>query len=93
MYTPMKQRSVWNTWVGAVVGAIPPMMGYTAATGCIWAPEVAVLGASLFLWQFPHFFALSWIGRKDYAAGGYAMLPVMDPTGEKTAAAVHRCVE
>ena len=51
VYTPMKQRSVWNTWVGAVVGAIPPMMGYTAATGCFFAPEVAVLGASLFLWQ------------------------------------------
>lgn len=72
-YTFLKPRSEWNTWVGAVVGAIPPVMGYTAATNGsgLFDIEAAILGGTLFLWQFPHFFALSWMHRIDYARGGF----------------------
>jgi len=72
-YTFMKPRSEWNTWVGAIVGAIPPVMGYTAATNGtgLFDVEAALLGGTLFLWQFPHFFALSWMHRVDYARGGF----------------------
>ena len=72
-YTFMKPRSEWNTWVGAIVGAIPPVMGYTAATNGsgLFDIEAALLGGTLFLWQFPHFFALSWMHRVDYARGGF----------------------
>lgn len=83
-YTPMKQRTPLNTWVGAVVGAIPPVMGWTAAGGGLITLEAAVLGSSLFLWQMPHFFALSWMYRSDYAQGGYQMVPLHDPTGART---------
>ena len=85
VYTPMKVRSEWNTWVGSLVGAIPPVMGYTAATGLLWTPEAFLLGASLFVWQFPHFFALSWRLRKDYARGGFQMVAVNDKSGVRTA--------
>jgi protoheme IX farnesyltransferase len=72
-YTYLKPRSEWNTWVGAIVGAIPPVMGYTAATKGLglFDIEAALLGGTLFLWQFPHFFALSWMHRVDYARGGF----------------------
>ena len=72
-YTYLKPRSEWNTWVGAIVGAIPPVMGYTAATNGngLFDFEAALLGGTLFLWQFPHFFALSWMHRVDYARGGF----------------------
>jgi len=72
-YTYLKPRSEWNTWVGAIVGAIPPVMGYTAATNGsgLFDIEAALLGGTLFLWQFPHFFALSWMHRVDYARGGF----------------------
>ena len=65
-YTPMKQQTPLNTWVGAVVGAIPPVMGWTAAGGSIATLEAGMLGASLFLWQMPHFFGTS--HRVDGAA-------------------------
>jgi|GEM_PF-185733 len=84
IYTPMKQKSIYNTWVGAVVGAIPPLMGYAAATGTIFSAEAAILSAGLFCWQFPHFFALAWLSKKDYLAGGHKMVPCFDPTGEQT---------
>eukprot|EP00940_MAST-03C_sp_MAST-3C-sp2_P003440 g3440.t1 len=91
MYTPMKTRSVANTWVGSLVGALPPIMGWTAATGTLIAPEPALLGLTLFYWQFPHFFSLAWRSRADYAAGGYKMLPVVDKEGGmRTARAVLR---
>ena len=90
VYTPMKLHSEWNTWVGAIVGAIPPVMGYAAATGSLLTPEAGLLASTLFLWQFPHFFSLAWIHRKDYAAGGYKMVPVADPTGVRTAKLVER---
>lgn len=86
LYTYMKPRSVYNTWVGAVVGAIPPIMGYTAATGGVlmdW--NVLLLGSALYLWQMPHFFALSYMHRIDYKRGGFAMIPVLEgEAGEET---------
>ncbi len=80
IYTPLKPLSSINTLVGAVVGAIPPMMGWTAVTGSL-APGAWILGGILFVWQIPHFLALAWMYRIDYARGGYKMLSVTDPTG------------
>ncbi len=139
-YTLSKTRSEVNTWVGAVVGAVPPMMGWAAATNCsvealltyvrtdrstdqsrqqaskqarpalahslthslthsrahptpkTSTPEPLLLAAGLFLWQFPHFFALSWVHRRDYARGGFAMVPCADPSGVRTADLILRCV-
>ncbi|KAG9415820.1 Protoheme IX farnesyltransferase, mitochondrial [Aphanomyces cochlioides] len=90
VYTPMKQTSEWNTWVGALVGAIPPVMGVAAANGVILSPEALLTGATLFSWQMPHFFALSWRLRHDYARGGYKMIPCADSTGSRTAAVMMR---
>jgi len=84
-YTLSKPHSEINTWIGAVVGAIPPVMGWCAAGGSMFDVEAALLGGTLFLWQFPHFFSLAWIHRKDYARGHHQMVPVNDPTGERTA--------
>eukprot|EP00639_Heterosigma_akashiwo_P030019 CAMPEP_0194667348 /NCGR_PEP_ID=MMETSP0295-20121207/3270_1 /TAXON_ID=39354 /ORGANISM="Heterosigma akashiwo, Strain CCMP2393" /LENGTH=139 /DNA_ID=CAMNT_0039549797 /DNA_START=319 /DNA_END=735 /DNA_ORIENTATION=+ len=81
-YTLSKTRTEANTWIGSVVGAIPPMMGWTAATGGdLASADPWLLGALLFYWQFPHFLALSWMYRKDYARGGFAMIPCADPDG------------
>lgn len=77
VYTPMKRRTAWCTLVGAVPGAIPPMMGVTAVTGHL-TPLAWALFAILFVWQMPHFFALAIMFRDDYAAGGLKMLPVTD---------------
>jgi len=74
------------------VGAIPPLMGWTAATGQL-DPGALVLSATLYLWQMPHFMALAWMCREDYAKGGYAMLSRFDPTGRRTAAcALRNCM-
>lgn len=81
VYTPLKKVTPWNTDVGAVVGAIPPLMGWAAATGTALAPGALAAAALLHLWQMPHFYALAWRHRADYAAGGYAMLSVTEPTG------------
>ncbi|KAJ3127764.1 Protoheme IX farnesyltransferase, mitochondrial [Physocladia obscura] len=78
IYTPMKRFSIWNTWVGSLVGAIPPIMGWTACTGTIDAGAL-FMGAILFAWQFPHFNALSWNLRSDYSKAGYHMMCVVDP--------------
>jgi len=84
VYTPLKTRTTLNTLVGAVTGAIPPMIGWVAVTGSLdigaW-----VLGAILFVWQLPHFLALAWLYRDDYRAGGFVMLPSRDPRGALTA--------
>ncbi len=80
LYTPLKTRSTLNTLVGAVCGAIPPMIGWAAATGGLEA-GAWILGALLFVWQIPHSFALAWMYRDDYARGGFAMLPVVDRAG------------
>jgi protoheme IX farnesyltransferase len=83
VYTPLKPRTSLNTLVGAIPGAIPPVIGWTAATGSIglggWA-----LFSILFLWQLPHFLAIAWLFRDDYARGGFPMLPVVDPAGGST---------
>ncbi|HRP63563.1 MAG TPA: heme o synthase [Phycisphaerales bacterium] len=87
IYTPMKARSSYNTLVGAVCGAIPPMIGWVAATGALDA-GAWVLGAILFFWQIPHFFALAWLYREDYERGGFVMLPMLDARGELTASVI-----
>lgn len=84
VYTPMKTRSTMNTLVGSVVGAIPPVMGWTAVTGRV-DTGAWVLAAVLFIWQIPHFLALAWLYREDYERGGYRMLPIIDPSGRITA--------
>lgn len=84
IYTYLKPRSTWNTWIGAFVGAIPPVMGYAAATNGngIFDIEAFILGSTLFLWQFPHFFALSWMHRIDYARGGFKMISTETETSD-----------
>ena len=83
VYTPLKVRTPLNTVVGAVVGAVPPMMGWTAATGRIELGAWILFGI-LFVWQVPHFLALAWMYRDDYARGGYRMLPSVDGAGGLT---------
>jgi protoheme IX farnesyltransferase len=82
-YTPLKRVAAWNTAVGAIPGALPPMIGFTAAAGTL-APMAWMLFAILFVWQLPHFFAIAWMYRDDYRAGGYRMLSVMDDSGRAT---------
>eukprot|EP00611_Tribonema_gayanum_P016588 TRINITY_DN2896_c0_g1_i1.p1 TRINITY_DN2896_c0_g1~~TRINITY_DN2896_c0_g1_i1.p1 ORF type:complete len:442 (-),score=89.16 TRINITY_DN2896_c0_g1_i1:639-1964(-) len=89
-YTLSKTRTEANTWIGSVVGAVPPLMGWAAATGNLNALDPVLLGSALFLWQFPHFFALSWMYRQDYARGGFKMVPCADPTGSRTAELIMR---
>lgn len=85
-YTYSKRVTEWNTWIGSIVGAIPPVMGWVAATGGdLASAEPYIIGSLLFLWQFPHFFALSWFNREDYARGKFQMVPVNDVTGVRTA--------
>ncbi|XP_059050133.1 protoheme IX farnesyltransferase, mitochondrial [Achroia grisella] len=78
VYTPMKRMSILNTWVGSVVGAIPPLMGWVGCTGSLDMGAL-VLGTILYSWQFPHFNALSWNLRPDYSRAGYRMMAVTDP--------------
>jgi protoheme IX farnesyltransferase len=82
-YTPLKVRSTLNTLVGAVVGAIPPMIGWAGATGRLDA-GAWILGAVLLVWQIPHFLSLAWMYREDYQRGGFRMLPAVDPDGRLT---------
>lgn len=83
VYTPLKQKTLLNTWVGAIPGAIPPLMGWAAARGTLDLESFTIF-AVLFLWQLPHFFAISWIYRDDYIQGGYQMLSRNDPEGTRT---------
>ena len=83
IYTPLKPMSSINTLLGAICGAIPPMIGWAAATGGLEAGAWLV-GALLFVWQLPHFFALAWLYRVDYRRGGHKMLPVFDASGRIT---------
>ena len=83
-YTPLKQRTWWSTTVGAVPGAMPPMIGFAAAAGFI-SSEAWVLAAILFLWQFPHFYSIAWMYKDDYARAGIRMLPVVEPDCRSTA--------
>ena len=83
LYTPMKQRSPHSTTLGAIPGAMPPLIGFAAASGTLnW--DAWILYAILFLWQFPHFYAIAWMYRADYARAGILMLPVVEPDGEST---------
>ena len=84
VYTPMKQRTWWSTTVGAVPGAMPPIIGFAAAAGTL-TPQAWILGAILFLWQFPHFYAIAWMYKDDYARAGIRMLPVVEPDCRSTA--------
>jgi heme o synthase len=82
-YTPLKKRTVWATFVGAFPGAVPPLIGWAAATGSLDRGAWLLFGI-LFLWQFPHFYAISWMYREDYARAGILMLPVVDREGIRT---------
>lgn len=84
IYTPLKRITSFNTIVGAIPGALPPLMGWAAARNDI-SVEGWSLFAILFFWQLPHFLAIAWLYREDYAKAGFQMLPVIDETGERTA--------
>lgn len=83
IYTPLKRITPLNTIIGAIPGALPPLMGWTAARG-----EVTIEGwslfAILFFWQLPHFLAIAWLYREEYSRAGFAMLPAVDPDGSRT---------
>jgi protoheme IX farnesyltransferase len=83
IYTPLKQKSSLSTMVGAIPGALPPVGGWAAARGEVGL-EAWVLFAILFLWQIPHFLAIAWLYREDYARGGVKVLPVVDSGGFST---------
>jgi protoheme IX farnesyltransferase len=83
IYTPLKRVTWLNTAVGAVPGALPPLMGWAAARGS-WSDAGWVLFAIQALWQVPHFLAIAWMYRDEYARAGFQMLPVIDPAGERT---------
>jgi protoheme IX farnesyltransferase len=83
VYTPLKRVSSLATLVGAVPGAMPPLIGWAAARGSLGAGAWALFGI-LFLWQLPHFLAIAWMYRADYQRGGMPMLPVIDPGGSRT---------
>ncbi len=82
-YTPLKRVTTLNTLVGAIPGALPPMIGWAAARGTVDA-GAWVLFAILFFWQMPHFLAIAWLYREDYARAGFVMLPNLDETGAST---------
>lgn len=83
IYTPLKRHTTLATFIGAFPGAMPPLLGWTAVRGRIEWPAVALF-AILFVWQFPHFMAISWMYREDYGRAGIKMLPVVQPDGWST---------
>lgn len=83
VYTPLKRITSLNTLIGAVPGALPPVIGWAAVRGTI-DPEIGALFLIMFLWQVPHFLAIAWIYREDYARAGLCMLPVVDEDGAMT---------
>lgn len=83
LYTPLKRRTWLSTLIGAFPGALPPVIGCAAATGTITVTAV-VLFAIVFLWQMPHFLAIAWLYREDYARAGLPLLPVIEPDGRST---------
>jgi protoheme IX farnesyltransferase len=84
IYTPMKLYSPACTTIGAIPGAMPPLIGFVAASGTL-SSEAWALFLILFIWQFPHFYSIAWMYRDDYARGGIRMLPVVEPDGKSTA--------
>lgn len=85
LYTPLKLKTRWATEVGALPGALPPLIGWAAAEGSI-SPLGWILFGILAFWQIPHFMAIAWTFRKDYGSAGFPMLTVVDPTGRKAGA-------
>ena len=83
VYTPLKTRTSLATLVGAVPGALPPVIGWAAATGDITLPALVLFGI-VFFWQMPHFLAIAWMYRDDYARAGIPLLPVLEPDGRRT---------
>ncbi|RME14509.1 MAG: protoheme IX farnesyltransferase [Bdellovibrio sp.] len=83
VYTPLKQITWLNTSIGAVSGALPPLVGWAAAQNTL-SPEAWLLFLLLFIWQHPHFFAIAWIYKQDYERGGFKHLPNVDPSGHRT---------
>lgn len=83
VYTPLKRVTWWNTTIGAIPGALPPLCGWAAATGSL-APGAWALFAIMMAWQHPHFYALAWLFREDYRRAGFRMLSVIDDTGKRT---------
>jgi protoheme IX farnesyltransferase len=83
VYTPLKRVTTLNTAIGAIPGALPPLMGWTAARDEVSSGGWALF-AILFFWQLPHFLAIAWMYREDYGRAGFAMLPVVDPDGRRT---------
>ncbi len=84
LYTPMKQRSWWSTTLGAIPGAMPPLIGFAGAAATL-TPQAWAIGAILFVWQFPHFYSIAWMYREDYARAQIRMLPVVEPDCKSTA--------
>ena len=84
IYTPLKRRTPWAVLVGAVPGALPPVIGWAAATGALTV-EAWLLFGIVFAWQLPHFHSLAWLHRDDYARAGFKVLAVVDPNGRRTA--------
>jgi heme o synthase len=83
VYTPLKRRTSFATVIGAIPGALPPVIGWAAATGTLSRGGWVLFGI-VFLWQLPHFLAIAWIYRDDYARAGFPMLPVIEPDGRST---------
>jgi protoheme IX farnesyltransferase len=83
VYTPLKRRTSLATLVGAIPGALPPVIGWTAAGGGVSLPGLVLFGI-VFFWQMPHFLAIAWLYRHDYAAAGIPLLPVLEPDGRRT---------
>jgi len=83
IYTPLKRRTSLATLVGAVPGALPPVIGWAAATDSVTLPALVLFGI-MFFWQMPHFLAIAWLYREDYAAAGIPLLPVLEPDGHRT---------
>ena len=85
VYLPMKQRSEYNTLVGAIVGALPPFIGTYAQTGMLMDPATLLLAGYIFSWQFPHFYGILYENKDDYAKAGFVMTSDIDPLGDKKA--------
>jgi protoheme IX farnesyltransferase len=84
IYTPLKRRSSFATVIGAIPGALPPVIGWAAAADAL-SQGAWILFGIVFLWQLPHFLAIAWMYREDYARAGFPMLPVIEPDGRSTA--------
>ena len=85
VYTPLKKRTPLNTILGAIPGALPPVIGWGGAGGSPWHPVGLALFGILFIWQIPHFLAIAWMHREEYEKAGFKMLPSVDPEGHRTA--------